>query len=286
MKSSMRKRRNKKDKLLTIFVFFIIAPIISIIIGILIVQNLILPHFEDIDNTKLTNKIENSSSNNKSNENIVKDIDKQKIDDLEKLELTIKGFDLYNIQLGSFSNIENAKTLRKELREKGANGYIVKISDYKVFYGTYLNREICDKVLTSIRESYKDAFVNKITVDDFVIKYNSNEQETADTINEIIETFKKAFDEETSLWYYVLVQKDLQEIIKTIRENNDQISKLLNNIDGDVENSDFNNILDNIRIQVKEREQILQNLISNKEIIQDSYDKYYKMLFNFIKIFK
>ncbi len=272
--------------MLTIFVFFIIAPIISIIIGILIVQNLILPHFEDIDNTKLTNKIENSSSNNKSNENIVKDIDKQKIDDLEKLELTIKGFDLYNIQLGSFSNIENAKTLRKELREKGANGYIVKISDYKVFYGTYLNREICDKVLTSIRESYKDAFVNKITVDDFVIKYNSNEQETADTINEIIETFKKAFDEETSLWYYVLVQKDLQEIIKTIRENNDQISKLLNNIDGDVENSDFNNILDNIRIQVKEREQILQNLISNKEIIQDSYDKYYKMLFNFIKIFK
>ncbi len=271
---------------MTIFVFFIIAPVISIAIGILIVQSIIMPHFEDVNDTNLTSKIEDDLSNNESNENIVKDIDKQEINDLKKLELTIEGFDLYNIQLGSFSNVENAKALRKELREKGVDGYIVKISDYKVFYATFLNREICDEVLTSIRESYKDAFVNKITVDDFVIKYDSNEQETADMINEIIKTFKNAFDEETALWHYALVKKDLQEILKTIRENNDQISKLLNNIDKDIENPDFNDVLDNIRMQVKEREQILQSLINNKQNIQDSYDKYYKMLFDFIKIFK
>ncbi|WP_069649205.1 SPOR domain-containing protein [Caloranaerobacter ferrireducens] len=286
MRSSRRKRKSKKDKLLTIFVFFIIAPVISIAIGILIVQSIIMPHFEDVNDTNLTSKIEDDLSNNESNENIVKDIDKQEINDLKKLELTIEGFDLYNIQLGSFSNVENAKALRKELREKGVDGYIVKISDYKVFYATFLNREICDEVLTSIRESYKDAFVNKITVDDFVIKYDSNEQETADMINEIIKTFKNAFDEETALWHYALVKKDLQEILKTIRENNDQISKLLNNIDKDIENPDFNDVLDNIRMQVKEREQILQSLINNKQNIQDSYDKYYKMLFDFIKIFK
>ncbi|KPU27834.1 hypothetical protein TR13x_00280 [Caloranaerobacter sp. TR13] len=285
MRSSRRKKKSKKDKLLTIFVFFILAPIISIAIGILIVQNIILPHFEDISATKPLSEVENGLSNNETNENVVKDVDKQEIDDLKNLELTVEGFDLYNIQLGSFSNIENAKALRKELREKEVDGYIVKISNYKVFYGTFLNREICDKVLMSVRESYKDAFVNKITVDNLVIKYDSNEQETADKINEIIKTFKKAFDEETSLWYYALVQKDVEEIIKTIKKNNDKINKLLNNINEDIQNPDFNDILYNIRMNAKERDQILQNLISNEETIQDSYDKYYKMLFDFIKIF-
>ena len=61
---------------------------------------------------------------------------------------------------------------------------------------------------------------------------------------------------------------------------------MLNNINKDIQNPDFNDILDNISIQVKEREQILQSLIDNKGNIQDSYDRYYKMLFNFIKIFK
>lgn len=286
MRNLRRKRKSKKDKLLTIFVFFILAPVISIVIGILIVQNIILPHFEDVNDTKRSIKIEDNLSNNERNENIAKDIDKQKIDDLKKLELRIEGFDLYNIQLGSFSNIENAMNLRKELRGNGVDGYIVKINDYKVFYGTFLNREICDKILTSIRESYKDAFVNKITINDLVIKYDSNEQETADMINEIINTFKNAFDEETSLWYYALVQNDLRDIIETISKNNDQINKLLNNINKDIQNPDFNDILDNISIQVKEREQILQSLIDNKGNIQDSYDRYYKMLFNFIKIFK
>ncbi|SHH61224.1 Sporulation related domain-containing protein [Caloranaerobacter azorensis DSM 13643] len=286
----MRKRGNRKDKLLTIFIFFVVAPIISIVIGVFIVQKFILPHFEDINDNKPISKIESSSNKDKNNENIIiKDKDKrdkQEIDDSRELELTIEGFDLYNVQLGSFSNIENAKKLRKELRDKGANGYIVKIGNYKVFYGTYLNRKMCDKVLTNIRKLYKDAFVNKIVVDDFVIKYNSTEQKTADVINEIIKTFKKSFDEETSLWYYVLIQKDLQEITKVIRKNNEQIDKLLNGIDENIEDSSFSGLLDDIKIQVKERKQILQNLTGNKENIQDSYDKYYKMLFDFIKIFK
>lgn len=273
---------------MTIFVFFVIAPIISIAIGTLIVQNVILPHFQDIADTKPASKIDNSINNNESNENIIKEKDDKEndVEDLNKLELTINGFNLYNIQIGSFSKIENAQALIKELREKGLGGYIVKINDYKVFCGTYLDREVCDKVLTDIRKFYTDAFVNTITVDNFTTIYDNNEQEVADTIDEIIKIFKKSFDEETSLWYYALKNNDLENIIETIKINNDQINNLLNDIKKDITNPDLVKIIDSISVQVKEREEILQSLNSNKELVQDSYNKYYKLLFDFIKLFK
>lgn len=273
---------------MTIFVFFVIAPIISIAIGILIVQNVILPHFQDIADNKLASKVDNSINNNEINENTTKEKDNKEndVENLNELKLIINGFNLYNIQIGSFSKIENAQALIKELKEKGLSGYIVKINDYKVFCGTYLDREVCDKVLTDIRKFYTDAFVNTITIDNFIIKYDNSEQEFADMVDKIFEIFKKSFDEETSLWYYAIENNDLQEIIETIKTNNDKIDNLLNDMKKDITNPDFKETLDNIRVQAKAREEILQSLNSNKELVQDSYNKYYKLLFNFIKIFK
>ncbi len=169
--------KNNKDRLYTIFAFFIVAPIISIVLAFFLVQNVILPRLSE--NQKTIDIIEeglgeevgkdvgldiNTSINN--NEDMLESEPTEEKDESPDdkggvVEETI----FYSVQVGNFSSITNAEALVKELKEKNINDcYVVNIGEsYKVFAGEFHIKDEAYKYLENIRELYEDAFVNMVS---------------------------------------------------------------------------------------------------------------------------
>lgn len=186
MRRTMRKKvtNTGKDRLYTIFAFFIVAPIISIVLAFALVQNVILPRLEEGENTIST--IEEGLGGIEEN-NYELDDDFNLNEDSRDLEsapseLTDKDADsgedntvatvFYGVQIGNFSSIANADTFINELKGNNINnGYIVKVGDsYKVFAGEFQIKEEAYSYLESIREAYEDAFVNTVSSKDKITK--------------------------------------------------------------------------------------------------------------------
>ncbi len=165
-----------KDRLYTIFAFFIVAPIISIVLAFALVQNVILPRLEEqttistIDEG-LGDKVENSYEleDELNSAGDGESSGKESIDltdeDLKPKEEDTVATTFYGIQIGNFSSITNAEAFIREL--KGNNiedGYIVNVENsYKVFAGEFEIKEDAYSYLENIRKTYVDAFVNVVS---------------------------------------------------------------------------------------------------------------------------
>ena len=170
-----------KERFYTIFAFFVIAPIISIVLAFALVQNVILPRLEEGESTisNLEEGLGNIGDNNYELDN-----DFSQIEDIEDLEsnpndLTVKDSDsrnpvtvYYGVQIGNFSSITNAEIFINEIKGNNINnGYIVNIGDtYKVFAGEFQAKEEAYGFLESVREVYEDAFVNVVSSEDRLTK--------------------------------------------------------------------------------------------------------------------
>lgn len=183
MKRSFRRKvnRSNKDRLYTIFAFFIVAPIISVLLAFTIVQNFILPRLSEDQMTssqilqtkdKEQNDINMNTDIELSDNTETEDLEQnEESNDTEKTsdESTIEST-FFSIQLGNFSSLTNAKTFMNELAEKNINEcYIIKVDEaYKVFSGQFDIKEEAYDYLEEIRLIYEDAFVNKVSNEDII----------------------------------------------------------------------------------------------------------------------
>lgn len=178
MRRTMKRKvtNTGKDRLYTIFAFFIVAPVISIVLAFALVQNVILPRLEEGQKTisimedELGNNAEkdyeldddlSSTGNEDSTVADSEDITEDNTDlDEENIETVF-----YGIQIGNFSSLTNAEAFIKELEENNIqNGYIVNVEGaYKVFSGEFKLKEEAYSYLEKVRELYTDAFVNTVT---------------------------------------------------------------------------------------------------------------------------
>lgn len=178
MRRTMRRKvtNTGKDRLYTIFAFFIVAPVISIVLAFALVQNVILPKLEEGQKTISTIE-EGLGDNVEKNYELDDDLSSTGDEDItaaesedlteadsESEEETIETI-FYGIQIGNFSSIANAEAFIKELEANNIqNGYIVNVEDsYKVFSGEFKLKEEAYGYLENIREVYADAFVNTVS---------------------------------------------------------------------------------------------------------------------------
>lgn len=181
-----RKVDNNRDRLYTIFAFFVVAPIISIVLAFVLVQNVILPRLDNgqnvistIDNNldnELESDLDSRSSQLTDNENISNEDSMEEQSTYTEVSQTedenTVGSTFYSVQVGNFSSITNAELLVKELKSNNIeDSYIVDLGDsYKVFAGEFQSKDEAYNYLEIIRKLYEDAFVNVVSSKDKILK--------------------------------------------------------------------------------------------------------------------
>jgi len=294
MRQPMRSKRHKvkKDRLFTILAFFVLAPIISVFLGFALVKYMILPRFlpvkeetslqtlqEDIDNkeTEFQQDIQNVDNSEQSTQD----------QNVQTKQSKLEGITLYNIQVGNFSSIENADNIVKELAANGMPGYVVELDSYKVFAGTYFNREEADEYLSKVKDIYSDAFVNTFTIIERVISYNENELNAANNLIETIYAFDKAYKEEVSLWSKAIKTKETKLLIDTITSNTNNLEKMVTKLDVELKSEQLIQIRDKLKNHIGQRKKVTEELKNNsEESLNKSYTDYYSNYFEYISFIK
>ncbi|SCG83774.1 hypothetical protein DW1_2209 [Proteiniborus sp. DW1] len=185
MRRTIRKRvtNTGKDRLYTIFAFFIVAPILSIVLAFALVQNVILPRLDEGQKTISTvdeglgDKVEKNYGLEGDLSSTVdgETLGTEAIDLTENVsesEEETAETTFYGIQIGNFSSITNAEEFIKELKGNNFdNGYIVNVGNsYKVFAGEFKIKEEAYNYLENVREIYEDAFVNTVSSKDKIFR--------------------------------------------------------------------------------------------------------------------
>ncbi|MTI66714.1 MAG: SPOR domain-containing protein [Firmicutes bacterium] len=281
MRGSRRNREGykKRDKLIKFLTFFVIAPAIGIIFGIGLVNYVILPRFNS-DVNKNIGEIKEELGKETITDNTVGKKEENNV----KKELKIKDINIYNIQVGSFSELENAKNFLNKVKQSGFNGYILKMENYKLFIGSFLDRKKADTFIDSIDISFEDAFVNENCILGNKIEYQREDNKTIEELKMLLETFKNSYDKETELWIKALTQKDVEPLKNEIIKNNSEIEKKINKLDNKFKTKDIITLMEGFKDNLDKRNTILSNI--QKPIDIEVYMEYNKMLLEYLKTIK
>ena len=282
-----RVSRNKKNlgKWRNIIIFFIIAPIVAILITTGLFRYLILPYIVSDDNPDNINqdKQNNEDDSPKSDKNNNQDNQDSDITD-PTMTLRLDGMSLFNVQLGSFSSKENAESLVSQLKEKEINAYIVDSDSFKVFAGTFFSRREAEKYKDKLKNTYTDAFLKEFYIGGAVIEYLAVDQEYEDEIVDLIKTMENSYSQEAGLWTLAIKDYDIKELKEKTINNNTVIDTKLKSIKGKVNSKSLENLISNLESQHTARQQLVNSLIDNnpKSII-DSYEQFNNILFNYMQ---
>ncbi|WP_425446560.1 SPOR domain-containing protein [Dethiothermospora halolimnae] len=293
MRRSSKRRNRSKGKLRNFIIFIIILPLISILIGVGIVKFIILPRTSINKDTKSENEEviddvnkDDVQSEKKEQDSKTEETDKEDNNrEQEKItKVQAEGFDLYNIQIGSFNSKENAQVLLNQLNDKGLYGYLIKDKAYKVYVATFFNEEEAEEYKKEVKKTYKDSFTDRITVEDLILEYNKeNEVVIKDFIN-LITIINNSYGEETSLWNSVIRGGDVSIVKEFMTNNTNNIRQELTGISDKVANKNFGEKINYIKENIKIREEIISGLNKNESVGQ-LYIKFNEGLFQYVNIF-
>ncbi|MTI68788.1 MAG: SPOR domain-containing protein [Firmicutes bacterium] len=281
MRGSRRNREGykKRDKLIKFLTFFVIAPAIGIIFGIGLVNYVILPRFNSDVNKNIT-EVKEELGKETITDNKVGNKEENNI----KKELKIKDVNIYSIQVGSFSELENAKNFLNKVKQSGFSGYILKMENYKLYLGSFLDRKKADEFLDSIDISFEDVFVNENCILGNKIEYQKEDNKNIEEFKMLLETFKKSYDKETDLWIEALTQEDVESLKNEIIKNNNEIEKKINNLADKFKTKDIITLMEGFKNNLNKRKTILANI--QKPIDIEVYMEYNKMLLEYLKTIK
>ncbi|MBS4537194.1 SPOR domain-containing protein [Clostridium sp. D2Q-11] len=264
-KRKYRKRQTSKDKLVFIVLFGIISPIVSIILGFFLVKYMIYPKFISDNNNSVTNNSvleqEGTEDTNSSNN-----------------QVNINNLNIFSVQTGSFSDLDNAKSLVKSLNNKNIPGYIVKLDNYKVLSGTFLNQIDAEEYKQFLNQNIEEIFINENIIEGKSLINEEVEKEAVKKISELIDAYSKSYINETTLWKEALISKDQSKVKEMISKNN----KLLADIHKEIESK--NELISNLNIILDSRMKIQEEL--NKENLIAYYSDYNKTLIEYINIIR
>lgn len=287
------KRKNSSNKVTNIIIFFVIAPILAITITVGLFKYLILPQVlpdketstveENVDSNDQENN-ENSNDSNGENSNSNEDSNEESTSNTV-LTFNLPGMNLYNVQIGSFSERKNAESLVEQLRKNGIDGYIIEKESYKVFVGTFFSREDADVYLVKVREFYKEAFIKKFDINGSIVQYIEKDQEYKEILSGLVNDLNNDFSEESILWTNAIKNSDSSSIKGVMINNNTELENKLNSINGNLQSDELIKLIDDIKKQLEQRKDIVNNIeINNIESISSAYKKFNTTLFKYMKI--
>ncbi|SHJ53092.1 hypothetical protein [Tepidibacter formicigenes] len=233
----MNKIRKKKN--VFIFILFVLVPLLACFTSKLIFLNL--------NRDKLINavKIENNNKN-------IRYLD---------------SFIIYSIQVGSLSDYEKVKLVKKDLDENLIPNYVLKKEGtYKIYSYTLLDENHIRNLLGGIKENYTDAFISKIKVSGINLEY-TGKYSYMDDIYKELKLMNDNMKKESKFWYeYTMGTSKYENYINIINERKkivDSLTKNIENIqDKNIEN--FKNKLSEFcEKYAKHIEEINENLGNN-----------------------
>ncbi|MBS4535959.1 SPOR domain-containing protein [Clostridium sp. D2Q-14] len=255
------KRKTKKDKLIYIIIFGIISPIVSIILAFFLVNYIVHPNFlsHTDDSTMNTQALEQEH-------------------EFSNGEIGMEIINIFNIQTGSFTDLENAKTLVEKLNKKDIPAYIIKSDNYKVFSGTFFKKVDAEEYEQYLNQKIEKTFINENFIEGKVIIDEELIKEDVKKISELIELYNESFINETSVWKEVLISKKHSKIKEIISENNSKISDIHKELQSEYE------ILVKLNKIFESRKKIPDDI--KEDNLLTYYSEYNKILIQYINIIK
>lgn len=224
------RRKSKGNKFRFIIIFLILLPSISILFGYLGTKYVIKPIL--FKNSVVTKEKEIPKLEVKPNENIknineepskkVQSVSQEKAQEAYVNTLEIQGFDIFSIQVGSFSTKANAQALVNELSMKEMGAYIWYNEKYKVMTVSMLDRESLDLFMENIKKQYSEAFVTSANIPMMAIKYDKKDSK----YGMLLESQNKKLIE---------LFNDVAQIIKRSKENTIDIEECSSLIKKDID---------------------------------------------------
>ena len=165
-------------KLLITILFLIILPAVSIVPGYLGAKYFVIPYFFSGNSSTSENEIEIQDVGQNSTPIIEEapQIQSQNPQDIVAGSLELSGFDIFSIQVGSFSTKENAEALVQELEQKKMGAYLYENHGFKVITLSLLERTQVDATIPTIINNYEGAFVVPISIPQKSLEYLEGER--------------------------------------------------------------------------------------------------------------
>ena len=241
-------------------IIMIIIPILSMMIGYFGVKYYLL------SNDKFSDAIVEES--NSEEENFIeydKDIvSNDKANEKDRFIVPFDELSFYSIQMGSFSEEENAITFSNKLSLDGIYSFYIKEKNYIVYSFASNNKDLLNEKLVLCQNEIKDSFIKKISIKGDDISYYSNND---NSMEYILENISKHFNNILSKEYDIEIETDR---INKIRENISVIVAYA------TENKSIGNNLTNFTNELF----VIKDLYLN--VSPDNTDKY---IVDFVKIF-
>ena len=258
------KRYKRKEKYILIIMFFLIAPLVSILFGKVVSKKIIVPYISGN-----TEKAKESTNNN------VNKIDK--ITELDEL-------DLYNIELKEFFNLTSAEEFLNKLNSDGILGYVSKSSNkYKVFTSITFNKKEVEEQLKKIKEKYPNSNIKSMQIQGKQLDINGSDKELVKTMNIVNNIYK----EELSLWGKNMSEANYEEIKIKMNKNNMEIEKNIEKYSDEINSDDLKALYSILKENVNNRKKIINEFdTKNTESIKKTYFSFIKEFFNYINSYK
>ncbi|KAB3531457.1 SPOR domain-containing protein [Alkaliphilus serpentinus] len=231
-------RRRRRGSFILAFLFCIVLPLLAIYIGLNITERFVLPalNTEDVlDELGLEGEGENDDVTSPVAES--PEPQESPIGDVT-LVGEINPFSIYTIQIASLSDKENLDRLISQLNQNKKSYIAYQIDNsYKVYALGYTKRAYIEASLTSLRETFSDAYISEMHLPIREVMAGEEDHSTVDgivmAINELIDNV----DQQSEEWY-IFFQKegDLTNYIELLKKQQTILGALKDGIDkvGDI----------------------------------------------------
>jgi hypothetical protein len=201
----------------------VLLPILSILIGYFGVKFYLLsnnnyndeidsnrPGVEEIIESK---EIESEDSSINSEDTSINQNENAISESEKRITNRIHGINYYSIQVGSFSNEENAIEFKEEFIENDQFAYYLKNGNYKVFVSASYDKKFLEETLETIRSSSPDAFIKSIELESKNFSYIIDENDYFQEISKLIATHLNEINEATNIG-------KIEDLLEELEENN------------------------------------------------------------------
>ncbi|RKD27994.1 Sporulation related domain-containing protein [Caminicella sporogenes DSM 14501] len=281
-RNRIKTRRKNKNKLLTVLFFVFLLPVISISIGYFgtkyfiapklikstyvekrpenkgkeLVDKLVQKNNNKKENSEMNDKVEKNKTAEEKRENAVENVKEEK-----KYTFELPAMSIFNVQVGSFSDIKYAQNQIEELRKKGFEGHIIKSNRYKVIAMSFLKRDDAEKFKERIKNVYNDAFIFSINLPVRSIKYGESGKEystvASNELNELI-NFYQSFSK--FIVSNNIENVDNNTIIQFIDREINRLNKIYNSMKDLKPTSEFSDFNNNFISIVKDTKLMLEDI--------------------------
>ena len=241
-----------------------IAPLISITLGLLLTKKVIIPYVKK-DSVTAQQGVEGGSS---------------KASDLRQMSL-------YNIEVGRFQGFEEAESFLRRLNSDNLFAYVSKLEDYVIYTSLTFEKKDVEDRIDKIKENYPDAKINSINIDSKKVHVNQAEKNLLTTVLETANLLSDSYKSEMNLWLNGMKDIDSKKIKEEIAINNKKVSKSLEAyseifLSQSVESQELRTLYLIITQNIETREKMVEEFdTEDPEYIKKIYYDFIKSLFTY-----